>query len=75
MTLPVERRLPGTPIPRDRLLTEWEDLHHRNLMKGPVASFLFDVHYSVPEKTYSGACSWTAAAEAKGVWQWAGASS
>jgi hypothetical protein len=34
------------------LIAEWEDLHHRNLMKGPGASLLFDVHYSVPEKTY-----------------------
>ncbi len=44
LKLPVERRLPGTPIPREQLLAEWEDLHHRNLMKGPVASFLFDFH-------------------------------
>jgi hypothetical protein len=55
MTLPVERKLPGAPISREQLVAEWEDLHHRNVMKGPVATFLFDlfdVHYSVPEKTY-----------------------
>ena len=52
MTLPVERKVPGTPIPREQLVGQWEDLDHRNLMKGPVASFLFDVHNSVPEKTY-----------------------
>jgi len=51
-TLLVEPKLPGHPIPRKWLVAEWEDLHHRNLIKGPVASFLFDVHYSVPEKTY-----------------------
>ena len=45
MTLPVEWKLPGGPISREQLVAEWEDLHHRNLMKGPVASFLFDVHY------------------------------
>ncbi len=52
MTLLVERKLPGEPISREQLVAEWEDLHHRNLMKGPVASFLFDIHYSVPEKMY-----------------------
>jgi hypothetical protein len=52
MTLPVKRKLPGTPIPRAQLIAQWEGLHQRNLMKGPVASFLFDMHYSVPEKTY-----------------------
>jgi hypothetical protein len=45
MTLPVEWKLPGGPISREQLVAEWEDVHHRNLMKGPVASFLFDVHY------------------------------
>ena len=45
MTLLVERKLPGYPIPRKRLVAEWEDMHPRNLTKGPVASFLFDVHY------------------------------
>lgn len=54
MTVPVQRKLPGTPIPRKQLIAEWEDLRHRNLMKGPVASFLFDVHYSVPEKIGTG---------------------
>jgi hypothetical protein len=34
MTLPVQRKLPGTPIPRGQLLAEWEDLHHRNLDEG-----------------------------------------
>jgi hypothetical protein len=38
MTLPVEWKLPGGPISREQLVAEWEDLHHRNLMKGPVAS-------------------------------------
>ncbi|MGB8387838.1 hypothetical protein [Mycobacterium sp.] len=52
MTLPVERKLPGEPIPREQLVAEWEDSHHRNLLKGPVANFLFGVHYSVPEKAY-----------------------
>src|SRR4051794_40617888 len=52
MTAPAQRKLPGTPIPRERLIAQWKDLQQRNLMKGPVASFLFDVHYSVPEKTY-----------------------
>jgi hypothetical protein len=37
MTLPVEWKLPGGPISREQLVAEW-DLHHRNLMKGPVAS-------------------------------------
>jgi hypothetical protein len=31
MTLPVERKLPGTPIPREQLVAEWEDLHHHSL--------------------------------------------
>ena len=62
MTLPVERKLPGAPISREQLVPEWEDPHHHNLMKGPVASFLFDVHHSVPAKTYQCACSWSAAA-------------
>jgi hypothetical protein len=39
MTIPVEWKLPGGPIAREQLVAEWEDLHHRNLMKGPVASF------------------------------------
>jgi hypothetical protein len=34
------------------LVAESDDLHRRHLLKGPVASFLRDVHYSVPEKTY-----------------------
>jgi len=29
MTLPVEHKLPGTAIPRERLVGEWEDLPHR----------------------------------------------
>ena len=37
--------LPGEPISREQLVAEWEDLHHRDLMKDPVASFLFDVQY------------------------------
>jgi hypothetical protein len=52
MTALVQRKLPGSPISREQLIAEWEDLRHRNARKGPVASFLFDVHYSVPEKTY-----------------------
>ncbi|AGB21675.1 hypothetical protein Mycsm_01258 [Mycobacterium sp. JS623] len=52
MTALVQRKLPGTPIPRDQLIAQWEDLRRRNSVKGPVASFLFDVHYSEPEKTY-----------------------
>ena len=50
MTLPVEWKLPGGPISREQLVPEWEDLHHRNLIKGPVASFLFDVHYWCAER-------------------------
>lgn len=52
MTTPVQRKLPGTPIPRQDLIAEWEDLRRRNALKGPLASFLFDLHYSEPEKTY-----------------------
>src|SRR5436309_1067709 len=40
MTLPVERKLPGAPISREQLVAECEDLHHRNVMRGPVASSL-----------------------------------
>jgi hypothetical protein len=40
MTLPVEWKLQGGPISREQLVTEWEDLHHRSLMKGPVCQFL-----------------------------------
>jgi hypothetical protein len=39
MTSPVERKLPGDPIPREQVVAQWEDLHHRNLTNGPVASF------------------------------------
>lgn len=42
----VKRKLPGTAIPREQLVAQWEDLRHRILVKGPVASLLFDVHYS-----------------------------
>lgn len=52
MIVPVERKLPGTPIPKDQLVADWEGLQHRSRMKGPVVSFLFDVHYSVPENIY-----------------------
>lgn len=52
MTGLVERKLPGKAIPRERLIAEWQDLRTRNALRGPVASFLFDVHYSEPEKTY-----------------------
>ena len=33
MTLPVKRKLPGNPMPREQLVARWEDLHHRNLMR------------------------------------------
>lgn len=52
MTALVERKLPGSPIPREQLIAEWQDLRHRNTLKGPVASFLFELHYSEPEKTF-----------------------
>ncbi len=52
MTAPVQRKLPGTPIPRQKLIAEWEDRRNRNLLEGPVASFLFDLYYPEPEKTY-----------------------
>jgi hypothetical protein len=40
MTAPVQRKLPGTPIPREQLVADWEDLHHRNLMDGPGGQLL-----------------------------------
>jgi hypothetical protein len=48
MTVHFERKLPGEPVSRERLVAEWEGLHHRNLMKGPVASFLFDATIGAP---------------------------
>ena len=38
MTSPVERKLLGDPIPGEQLVAQWEDLHHRNLTNGAVAS-------------------------------------
>lgn len=52
MTTPVEKKLPGKPIPREELVAEWRELQHRNLLKGVLASFMFDVYYSAPDKTY-----------------------
>lgn len=52
MIEPVQRKLRGKPVPREQLVAEWEDLRRRNVPRGPVASFLFDLHYSEPEKTY-----------------------
>lgn len=52
MTTPVEKKLPGRPIPREELIAEWRELQHRNLLKGVLASFMFDVYYSTPDKTY-----------------------
>lgn len=33
MTAPVERKLPGTPIPRERLVADRENLHYRNVIR------------------------------------------
>ena len=52
MTTPFEKKLPGKPIPREELVAEWRELQHRNLLKGVLASFMFDVYYSTPDKTY-----------------------
>jgi hypothetical protein len=52
LTAPPQRKPPGKPIAREQLVAEWEDLRRRNVLKGPVASFRFEVHYSEPEKTY-----------------------
>ena len=52
MKTPVEKKLPGTPIPREELVAEWRELQHSNLLKGVLASFMFDVYYSTPDKTY-----------------------
>ena len=52
VTRPVEKKLPGKPIPREELVAEWRELQHRNLLKGVLASFMFDVYYSTPDKTY-----------------------
>lgn len=52
MKAPVQRKLPGTSIPRDQLIADREDRRCRSSMAGPVASFLFEVHHSEPEKTY-----------------------
>jgi hypothetical protein len=37
MTALVQRKLPGTPTPREQLVAEWKDLHHRNLKRSVVA--------------------------------------
>lgn len=36
MTAPVQRKLPGSPIPRAELIAQWEDLRRRNVSGGPV---------------------------------------
>jgi hypothetical protein len=36
VTAPIQRKLPGTPVPREKF--EWEELRCRNHSKGPVAS-------------------------------------
>jgi hypothetical protein len=43
VTAPVQRKLRGTPIPREQLIAEWEDLRRRKAVKGPAASFLVDL--------------------------------
>lgn len=48
----VEKRLPGKPIPREELVAEWREIQHRNMLMGVLASFLFDLYYSTPDKTY-----------------------
>jgi hypothetical protein len=62
VTALVQRKLPGTPIPREQLIAEWEDLRRRNNLRGPVASFLFDLHYSSRRRPTSGESNSTAAA-------------
>ncbi|MDP7735130.1 hypothetical protein [Mycobacterium paragordonae] len=52
MTAPVQRKLPGTPIPREELVARWADLRHRNNLAGPLTSLLFELYYPEPEKTY-----------------------
>ena len=44
MTALVQRKLRGSPIPREPLIAEWKDLRRRNALGGPAASFLFEVH-------------------------------
>lgn len=39
MTLPVKRKLPGTPKPRERLVVQWKAC----VIKGPL-----DLSYSLP---------------------------
>lgn len=48
----VEKKLPGRPIPREELVAQWREMQHRNALEGVLASFMFDVYYSTPDKTY-----------------------
>ena len=47
---PIDRNLPGEPIPREELVRQYEEMKWRN--RGPVESFLFEVHIPKPEDTY-----------------------
>ncbi|MGV0646185.1 hypothetical protein ABQE44_22580 [Mycolicibacterium sp. XJ2546] len=53
MTAPVERRrLPGKPIPREKLARDYEDWRRRSLSKGPQTTALFEILAPKPEETY-----------------------
>lgn len=58
---PLERKLPGEPIPCAELVRRYEDMTRRNT--GPVESFLRSP-YPEAETLVSGVSSWTAAASA-----------
>ena len=62
MTAPVQRKLPGTPIPRQKLIAEWEDLRHHNLLKAQWPAFCLIFTSRSPRRPTNGASNSTAVA-------------
>jgi hypothetical protein len=48
----VERKLPGSPIPRKQLVRQYEDWRWRNVNKDPGQAAIFDLLVPKPENTY-----------------------
>jgi hypothetical protein len=48
----VERKLPGSPIPREQLVRQYEDWRWRNVNVGPGQAAIFDLLVPKPEDTY-----------------------
>lgn len=50
--VPVERTLPGEPIPREELIRQYEQWRWANLKEGPGRAVIFDLLVPKPEDTY-----------------------